>query len=42
MDDMIPAPTSPFEAIRHTDEAGAYWTARELMPTARIQQLAAV
>lgn len=32
MDDMIPAPTSPFEAIRHTDETGDYWTARELMP----------
>ncbi|HEX8983325.1 MAG TPA: hypothetical protein VF792_11175 [Ktedonobacterales bacterium] len=32
MDDMIPAPTSPFEAIRHTDEAGDFWTARELMP----------
>ena len=32
MDDMIPAPTSPFEAIRHTDEPGDYWMARELMP----------
>jgi hypothetical protein len=32
MDDMTPASTSPFEAIRHTDEAGNYWTARELMP----------
>jgi hypothetical protein len=32
MDDMIPGPTSPFEAIRRTDEAGDYWTARELMP----------
>lgn len=30
---MIPAPqTSPFESIRHTDETGDYWTARELMP----------
>lgn len=32
MDDMIPAPTSPFEAIRHTDASGDFWTARELMP----------
>jgi hypothetical protein len=32
MDDMIPALTSPFEAIRHTDGSGNYWTARELMP----------
>jgi DNA-damage-inducible protein D len=24
--------TSPFESIRHTDETGDYWTARELMP----------
>jgi len=32
MDDMIPAPTSPFEAIRHTDSSGDYWTARELLP----------
>lgn len=23
---------SPFDAIRHTDEAGEYWSARELMP----------
>ena len=32
MDDMIPALSSPFEAIRHTNESGDYWTARELMP----------
>lgn len=32
MDDMIPAPTSLFETIRHTDESGDFWTARELMP----------
>jgi hypothetical protein len=32
MDDMIPAPTSAFEAIRHTDTSGDFWTARELMP----------
>jgi hypothetical protein len=30
--DMIPVPTSPFEAIRRTDESGDYWMARELMP----------
>lgn len=30
---MLPSqPTSPFESIRHTDENGDYWNARELMP----------
>ncbi len=30
-DDIVPAlPTSPFDAIRHTDGQGDYWTAREL------------
>src|SRR5215831_6851397 len=32
LDDMIPALSSPFEAIRHTDESGDWWTAREHMP----------
>ena len=32
MDDMIPTLSSPFEAIRRTDESGDYWMARELMP----------
>lgn len=26
------SPLSPFDAIRHTDERGEYWSARELMP----------
>jgi DNA-damage-inducible protein D len=30
---MAPNPqTSLFESIRHTDESGDYWMARELMP----------
>ncbi len=30
-DDTLPMPTSsPFDAIRHTDDQGEYWTAREL------------
>ena len=29
----MPSPqTSPFDSIRHNDEHGDYWTARELMP----------
>ncbi len=32
MDDMTAAPTTPFEAIRHTGTSGDFWTARELMP----------
>ena len=29
----MPSPrTSPFDSIRHRDERGDYWTARELMP----------
>lgn len=32
MDDMMPVPASPFETIRHSDDEGDYWTARELMP----------
>ena len=30
MSDLVPA--SPFESIRHEDEQGEYWLARELMP----------
>ena len=32
---LLPMPgpqTSPFDSIRHSDERGDYWTARELMP----------
>jgi hypothetical protein len=33
MDDgLTPTSISPFEAIRHSDTAGDFWTARELMP----------
>lgn len=28
----LPAPISPFDAIKHSDEQGDYWLARELMP----------
>ncbi|HKA53467.1 MAG TPA: hypothetical protein VKJ47_07370 [Candidatus Binatia bacterium] len=32
MDDRTVTPKIPFEAIRHTDTPGDFWTARELMP----------